>query len=110
MLSGGIHKSMIWLLSGVGNQINKYTYAKDNAAYRGALTFEPYLFEQSSLRPKEQIMNLVYQLAEADSKNWGWAILDENANYFPALPDVGLDYSIVADVPQVPSTPYTHQS
>lgn len=105
----GIHKSMIWLLSEVGNKINKYTYAKDNAAYRGALTFEPYSFEQSSLRPKAQIMNLVDQLVEADP-DWSWATQSKYDSYFPALPDVGLDYSIVADVPKVPSTPYTHQS
>jgi hypothetical protein len=102
----GIHKSMIWLLSGVGNQINQYTYTKGNHAYKGALTFEPYSFEQSFLRPKAQIMNLVDQLAKADPKNWGWAIKSEN--YFPSLPDVGLDHSIVADMPKVPSTPYTH--
>ncbi|UTN03537.1 ferritin-like protein [Flavobacterium bizetiae] len=105
----GIHKSMIWLLSGVGNQINKYTYTKNNTTYQGALTFEPYLFEQSSLRPKAQIMNLVDQLAKADP-NWSWATDPKYDNYFPALPDVGLDYSIVSDVPKVPSTPYTHQS
>lgn len=106
----GIHKSMIWLLSEVGNKINKYNYTKGNVTYQGALTFEPFSFEQSSLRPKAQIMNLVDQLAKADSKGWGWAILSKNDSYFPALPDVGLDYSIVADVPKVPSTPYTHQS
>jgi hypothetical protein len=102
----GIHKSMIWLLSGVGNQINQYTYTKGNAAYKGALTFEPFAFEQSFLRPKAQIMNIVDQLAKADPVNWGWAIKSEN--YFPSLPDVGIDHSIVADVPKVPSTPYTH--
>lgn len=102
----GIHKSMIWLLSGVGNQINQYTYSKGNLAFRGALTFEPYSFEQSFLRPKAQIMSLVDQLAKADPVNWGWATNSEN--YFPSLPDVGLDHSIEADIPKVPSTPYTH--
>ncbi|MDR6761990.1 hypothetical protein J2Y38_002201 [Flavobacterium sp. 2755] len=102
----GIHKSMIWLLSGVGNQINQYTYTKGNQAYKGALTFEPFSFEQSFLRPKAQIMSLVDQLAKADPVNWGWAIKSEN--YFPSLPDVGLDYSIEADIPKVPGTPYRH--
>lgn len=102
----GIHKSMIWLLSGVGNQINGYIYSKGNQAYKGALTFEPFSFENSFLRPKAQIMYLVNQLAEADSANWGWAIKSEN--YFPSLPDVGLDYSIEGDMPKVPSTPYKH--
>ena len=100
----GIHKSMIWLLSGVGNQINQYTYTKGNHAYKGALTFEPFSFDQSFLRPKAQIMNLVDQLAKADPVNWGWAIKSEN--YFPSLPDVGTDHSIVADMPKVPGTPY----
>ncbi|MCV9930381.1 ferritin-like protein [Flavobacterium sp. LS1R49] len=104
----GIHKSMIWLLSGVGNQINQYTYTKGNQAYKGALTFEPFLFEKSFLRPKEQIMNLVNKLATADPTNWGWATNSENENYFPSLPDVGLDYSIVTDMPKVPNTPYRH--
>jgi hypothetical protein len=102
----GIHKSMIWLLSGVGNQINQYSYIKGNQSYMGALTFEYFPFEQSFLRPKEQIMNLVDQLAKADPTNWGWAIKSEN--YFPSLPDVGLDHSIVADMPKVDSTPYKH--
>ncbi|MEP6931009.1 MAG: ferritin-like domain-containing protein [Flavobacterium sp.] len=102
----GIHKSMIWLLSGVGNQINSYTYTKGNKTYKGALTFEPFLFEKSSLRPKAQIMDLVDQLAKADPKNWGWAITSDN--YFPSLPDVGLDHSVVADMPMVPSSPYQH--
>ena len=100
----GIHKSMIWLLSGVGNQINQYTYTKGNHAYKGALTFEPFSFDQSFLRPKAQIMNLVDQLAKADPVNWGWAIKSEN--YFPSLPDVGTDHSIVTDMPKVPGTPY----
>jgi hypothetical protein len=102
----GIHKSMIWLLSGVGNQINAYTYTKNSAAYRGALTFEPFSFQNSFSRPKAQIMSLVEQLAKADPLNWGWATNSEN--YFPSLPDVGLDYSIVGDMPKVPTTPYKH--
>jgi len=114
----GIHKSMIWLLSGVGNQINQYTYTKGNQvsngaitahgtqAFKGALTFENFQFEQSFLRPKAQIMALVDQLAAADPTNWGWAT--DSENYFPSLPDVGLDHSIEADMPKVPSTPYKH--
>ncbi len=114
----GIHKSMIWLLSGVGNQINQYTYTSGNQvaengkitygtqAYKGALTFEYFAFEKSFSRPKAQIMDLVEQLAAADPTNWGWAI--DSENYFPSLPDVGLDHSIVPDMPKVPSTPYKH--
>lgn len=115
----GIHKSMIWLLSGVGNQIHQYTYTSGNqlddsgnikshgtSAYKGALTFEHFPFEKSFLRPKAQILALVAKLAAADPTNWGWAI--DSENYFPSLPDVGLDHSIVADMPKVPSTPYKH--
>lgn len=100
----GIHKSMIWLLSGVGNQINSYTYSKGSQAFKGALTFEPYDFAQSYKRPKAQIMNLVEELAAADPENWGWGV--DDVNYFPSLPDVGLDHSVVEGIPNVPSTPY----
>ena len=105
----GIHKSMIWLLSGVGNKINTYTYAKSNQAYKGALTFEHYPFESSYARPKAQILDLVDQLAKADPSNWGWASKLEFENYYAALPDVSLDHHIVKDMPQIPSTPYKHK-
>ncbi len=99
----GIHKSMIWLLSETGNHINTYTYSKDDQAYKGALTFEPYSFENSFLRPKEQILEILDELGKVDSywANWG-------ENYFPSLPDVGMDHSIIKDIPKVPSTPYKH--
>lgn len=103
----GIHKSMIWLLSEVGNHINKYTYSKGNQAYKGALTWEYFAFEKGFSRPKAQIMDLVDQLAAADPTNWGWATKSEN--YFPALPDVGMDHSIAPDMPKVDSTPYKPQ-
>lgn len=100
----GIHKSMIWLLSEAGNHMNSYSYNKDNQSYRGALTFEPYDFQQSYLRPKEQILQLLDKLAAVDSY---WA--DWGENYFPSLPDVGMDHSIVEGIPNVPSTPFTHK-
>jgi hypothetical protein len=99
----GIHKSMIWLLSETGNHINSYTYNKDSQAYRGALTFEPYDFQQSYLRPKEQILQILDELAAVDSY---WA--DWGENYFPSLPDVDVDHNIIADIPKVKSTPYRH--
>lgn len=97
----GIHKSMIWLLSENGNHVNTYSYSKGNQAYKGALTFEPFSFEQSYLRPKEQILAILDQLAAIDPY---WA--DWGENYFPSLPDVGMDHSIIKDVPEVPTTPY----
>ncbi|MEQ6123029.1 ferritin-like domain-containing protein [Pseudotenacibaculum sp. MALMAid0570] len=99
----GIHKSMILLLSETGNHINSYSYNKGNQAYKGALTFEPYSFEQSYLRPKEQILAILDELSQVDSY---WA--DWGENYFPSLPDVGMDHSIIENVPNVPTTPYKH--
>jgi hypothetical protein len=113
----GIHKSMIWLLSGVGNKINQYTYTSGNQlspangsitshgtqAYKGSLSFEYFPFEKSYARPKAQILELFAHLGAVEpywlESNWG-------ENYFPALPDVGLDHSIIENVPNVPSTPY----
>ena len=100
----GIHKSMIWMLSEAGNHMNSYSYNKDNQSYRGALTFEPYDFLQSYLRPKEQILAILDELSAVDSY---WA--DWGENYFPSLPDVGMDHSIIAGVPNVPSTPFSHK-
>jgi len=100
----GIHKSMIWLLSETGNHINTYSYNKGNQSYRGALTFEPYDFQKSYLRPKEQILQILDKLAAIDSY---WA--DWGENYFPSLPDVGMDHSVVEGIPDVPSTPYSHK-
>lgn len=101
----GIHKSMIWLLSETGNHVNSYSYSKDNQAYKGALTFEPYDFQKSYMRPKEQILAILDELAAVDSY---WA--DWGENYFPSLPDVGVDHSVIKDIPKVPSTPsYNHK-
>jgi hypothetical protein len=97
----GIHKSMIWLLSETGNHINSYSYSKENQAHKGALTFEPYDFQQSYLRPKEQILAILDELGQVDSywKDWG-------ENYFPSLPDVAVDHSIIKGIPKVPNTPH----
>jgi len=98
----GIHKSMIWLLSGVGNNINKYNYANGGQTYLGSLTFEYFPFENQLSSPKAQIMDLVNKLALADPKNWGWLTKPQYDNYWPSLPDVGLDHSVVPNVPQIP--------
>lgn len=94
----GIHKSMIWLLSGVGNQINAYSFKKNGTTYQGSLTWETYEFATDS-RPKAQILAFAADLAKADPDNWGWAINEADDNYFPALPDVGLDHSVIENVP-----------
>ncbi len=99
----GIHKSMIWLLSGVGNQIKDYNYTKDGKAYRGSVTWEHYPFEDKpGISPKQQLIDLMTSLAKADSTNWGWAIKAEYANYWPALPDVSLDHNVGPNVPNIP--------
>jgi hypothetical protein len=100
----GIHKSMIWLLSGVGNNINEYTYIKDGTAYVASLTFENYPFEKDTInRPKAQILSLVRQLAAADPTNWGWLTNSDNDSYWPSLPDVGLDHTVLPYVPAIPN-------
>lgn len=102
----GVHKSMIWLLSGVGNHMKEYSYTYEGKTYQGALSFEPYDFSKSSKRPKAQILDILHNLATVDSY-WtkspgGWT-----DNYFPSLPDVGLDHSVVENVPSVEQTPYS---
>jgi hypothetical protein len=99
----GVHKSMIWLLSGIGNSIRGYTYAKGSQKYAGALTFEYFDFASSPLTPKEQILNLADQLATADPANWSWLTQPQNSAYWPSLPDVRLDHRVVPYVPAVPA-------
>jgi len=99
----GIHKSMIWLLSGVGNKMNVYSFEKDGKTYQGALSWEGYKFSEES-SPKTQILELVTALAEVDKKNWGWVLDSDNNKYYQDLPDVGLDHSVAKDVPSIPAT------
>jgi hypothetical protein len=100
----GIHKSMIWLLSGVGNSINAYTYTKEGQTYTAALTFEYFPFENTpGQSPKAQILSLVDQLAVADPGNWGWLTDPKYAGYWPSLPDVGLDHSVAPNIPAIPA-------
>lgn len=96
----GIHKSMIWLLSGVGNQINAYEFKLDGKSYQGALSWEGFTFDDQS-SPKDQVLDLAYKLATADPANWGWVMEPDNDNYFPSLPDVGLDRKMEPGVPAV---------
>ena len=101
----GVHKSMIWLLSGVGNTIRTYNYTNptDGQTYAGALTFEYFDFAANPGSPKEQILALVDQLAVADPHNWGWMADPKYDSYWPALPDVGLDHRVVPNVPYIPA-------
>jgi Ferritin-like len=100
----GVHKSMIWLLSGVGNSINSYSYTKDNNTYTAALTFEYFPFENTpNISPKQQILSLVDQLAVADPTNWGWLTNPKYDGYWPSLPDVSLNHSVVPNVPIIPA-------
>lgn len=101
----GIHKSMIWLLSGVGHTIRTYTYTSptDGQTYAGALTFEYFDFAAGVGSPKEQILALVQELAVADPTNWGWMADPKYDGYWPALPDVSLDHRVVPNVPYIPA-------
>ena len=99
----GIHKSMIWLLSGVGNAIRGYTYAKGSHMYAGALTFEYFDFASSSLSPKQQLLDLTEQLAVTDPTHWAWLTQPNNSTYWPSLPDVRLDHRVVPYVPAIPA-------
>ncbi|MDY8136623.1 ferritin-like domain-containing protein [Aquimarina sp. 2201CG5-10] len=92
----GIHKSMIWLLSQFGRDVNQQTFAKKTGGaiknYAGSVTFEYYPFEdQKEVRPKEQIIKLAQKLIEMDS-SYGWLFTDPQ--YLLALPDVGLDHQV----------------
>lgn len=99
----GIHKSMIWLLSGVGNQIHSYNYEIDCTSYQGSISWEPYAFNTDH-SAKSQLLDLVNQLAMADPVGWGWATNSEYDSYFQALPDVGYDYHVKKNVPEVPKS------
>jgi len=89
----GIHKSMIWLLSGVGNAISAYEFKVGDEIFTGSLSWEGYTFDKGS-SPKAQIMALVDELAAADPTNWGWAVNDDFDNYYPSLPDVSIHHVV----------------
>lgn len=109
----GIHKSMIWLLSAFGAKISKESFDKDGTTYQGALSFEYYDFGAIQASPKQQIIELAEELATFDHaapgltvgrgtrKGWSWLIEDKSFLY--ALPDVGLDHSVVPDMPAIPA-------
>ncbi|WP_422356838.1 ferritin-like domain-containing protein [Roseivirga pacifica] len=107
----GIHKSMIWLLSDVGNAMRSYTFtANDGSSYTPSLTFEFYDFSEASGSPKEQLIEIAKSLANSNpSKNpdidsvaaWSWLYNDQA--YLPSLPDVGLDHSVKPNVPSIPA-------
>jgi hypothetical protein len=89
----GVHKSMIWLLSQYGRDLTSLQYMKEGKMYTGALTFEDYDFSKKDERPKKQLIDLAHKAAKHWPKKEKWAVDGKYPNYFPALPDVGLDYS-----------------
>ena len=104
----GIHKSMIWLLSDIGNAMRSYTFnpTVEAESFTPSLSFEFYDFSVlGDIRPKEQIINLAKALAESNGNssmsNWSWLYSDEA--YLPSLPDVGLDHSVTPNVPSIPA-------
>jgi hypothetical protein len=110
----GIHKSMIWLLSDIGNAMRGYNYqALDGNTYVASLTFEHYDFSTSMDRPKKQIIDLANKLIHSNGKDssnaWGWLVestdngVTNNKQYLSSLPDVGLDHSVTPNVPSIPA-------
>jgi hypothetical protein len=110
----GIHKSMIWLLSDIGNAMRGYNYqALDGNTYVASLTFEHYDFSTSMDRPKKQIIDLANKLIHSNGKDssnaWGWLVestdngVTKNKQYLSSLPDVGLDHSVTPNVPSIPA-------
>ena len=104
----GIHKLMMWLLSGMGNAINKYEYkGPDDKKYQGALTFEVYPFDKDDkephVQPKEQMIRLANELAALDSY-WDWLLQHKYRNYLMDLPEVDLQGNVTPNVPEVPAT------
>lgn len=100
----GIHKSMIWLLSELGNAINGETFTKNGQTYQGALCFEYFDFSKSTERPKAQMIDLANRLIAASggtNSSWGWLLTDPA--YMNSLPDVGLDHSVTPNVPAIPN-------
>jgi hypothetical protein len=97
----GIHKSMIWLLSQFGNDMNNTTYVKGKETYEGAVTFEFFKFKNSKTNsPKAQIVvlaqNLIDECFRVDPSkgtyDYDW--LFTSPEYLLALPDVLLNHTV----------------
>lgn len=98
----GIHKSMIWLLSELGNGIRKKTFTKGGKTYNGSLSFEYYNFNNGTvLGPKEQMIVLATNLG---NKYPSWAWLTSDKAYLESLPEVSLDYNVTANIPAIPQS------
>ncbi len=106
----GIHKSMIWLVSGFGNGVRSVEFkASNDKKYNAAMTFENYPFNKKT-SPKAQLIALAEDLkdycAPINKKlpknkqlaDYSWML---GPKYFPALPDVSLNH----DVKQKPIMP-----
>lgn len=107
----GIHKSMIWLLSELGNAINGETFTKNGHVHQGALCFEYFDFSKSAESPKDQMLALATKLIAKSTpaatpakpnptSSWAWLLTDPA--YLNSLPDVGLDHSVAPNVPAIP--------
>jgi len=102
----GIHKSMIWLLSDIGNAMRGYSYKNtEGKTYTASLTFEHYDFSVSTESPKAQMIQLAKNLAQSNGskskESWSWLYNDKA--YLPALPDVSLNHDVAPNVPAIPA-------
>ena len=95
----GIHKSMIWLLSQFGNDMNQASYTKNGQTFVGAVTFEFYTFDSNPAKgPKAQMIVLAKNLIKATTNpetgksTYDW--LFTSPEYLLALPDVSLDHKV----------------
>ena len=102
----GIHKSMIWLLSDIGNAMRGYSYKNtEGKTYTASLTFEHYDFSVSTESPKAQMIQLAKNLAQSNGskskESLSW--LYNDTAYLPALPDVSLNHDVAPNVPAIPA-------
>lgn len=94
----GIHKSMIWLLSELGNGMRRQdSYNKEGELFTPAVTFEFYAFKNTDgVSPKDQLIQLARNLIDASTVNgsspFEWLLADRQ--YLHSLPNVALNYSV----------------
>jgi hypothetical protein len=90
----GVHKTMIWALSSLCNEISGMQFELGGTTYSGAPTFEYYDFKPSS-SPKDQLADLVNALDKLYNddphkyKDFSWVL-----DYVKDFPDVSLDHQV----------------